>query len=67
MIHFAWSTFCSLCVKGAKVMLLIKELELTSRFLGEKDELTLSEADCKIVGVIESPVKQDRASISTER
>lgn len=42
-------------VRGARVKLRIKDLEISSRFLGSAKDLTLMEADCQILGILSSP------------
>ncbi|KAI4471766.1 mitochondrial 28s ribosomal protein s28 [Holotrichia oblita] len=65
-IDFGWKFHCvctrpkansSSYIRGAKVRLMIKELELSSRFLGYERDLTLLEADCVLLGL-----SQDQAS-----
>ncbi|KAF2357784.1 Ribosomal protein S28 mitochondrial [Trinorchestia longiramus] len=45
------------CVRGARVRLRLFDVELSSRFLGSTIDLTLLEADAKIISVISSPYK----------
>ncbi|KAF3424711.1 hypothetical protein E2986_11493 [Frieseomelitta varia] len=63
-IDFGWKFYC-VCkkpqkdsiqyIRGSKVKLLIKDLELSTRFLGASSDLTLSEADCILLGLAKSP------------
>ncbi|XP_066254756.1 small ribosomal subunit protein bS1m [Euwallacea similis] len=61
-IDFGWKFHCvcprpkqnsSSYIRGAKVRLRIKELELSSKFLGCDRDLTLLEADCYLLGLVQ--------------
>lgn len=45
-------------MRGTEVLLRIKKLELSSKFLGSEKALTLLEADCSIIKLISTPIKQ---------
>lgn len=42
-------------VRGAKVKLRVKDLELSSKFLGSSKDLTILEADCHLIGLVTTP------------
>ncbi|XP_014227544.1 28S ribosomal protein S28, mitochondrial [Trichogramma pretiosum] len=65
-IDFGWKFHCicskpvknnSEYVRGAKVKLKVKSLELSTKFLGATTDVTLLEADCVLMGLISSPKK----------
>ncbi|XP_065212766.1 small ribosomal subunit protein bS1m [Planococcus citri] len=67
-IDFGWKFYCvcprpskngHLYARGSTVLLKIKSLEMSTKFLGTEKDLTLLEADASIVRLIYSPVKSD--------
>lgn len=51
--------FFRLYVRGSAVLLKIKSLELSTKFLGLEKDLTLLEADASIIRLLYSPAKSD--------
>ncbi|XP_011644084.1 28S ribosomal protein S28, mitochondrial [Pogonomyrmex barbatus] len=75
-IDFGWKFYC-VCrkplkneqyyVRGSKVRLRIKDLELSSKFLGAVNDVTLLEADCTLIGLISSPLQMAEQKARTRR
>lgn len=66
-IDFGWKFYCvcpkplkneHLYVKNATVLLKIKDLELSTRFIGATVDTTILEADCILLGLVKSPIKR---------
>lgn len=49
-------------VRGSKVRLRLQGLELSTKFLGATQEITLREADALLVGIVRTPFRKETSN-----